>query len=369
MPRILYFTPNYAPHNNAAAVRSGFIIKYLRKEGYKITSLSANNSAADKKFFLLFPSNKRTAYFRLIKQILCGAELFFRVLFSSYDKYIFSTPPFVTVVLGCMACWLKGSKYILDVRDIYPEVFYELGLIKPQSRFAKTLNYLTTIAYKKADHVFTTSQGQLDQVLKYDDSIKASVVRNGFDPDVFIPASEKYDDFTVVFHGNLGHFQDVKLLLEVAEKTFHIEPNIKFIIVGDGPNKTKILNYKYPNLIYKGQVNYAEVNSIISKSHLGISIRTNDLISKTAIPVKVYEYIGVCIPMIQAPFSEATDIINNNKIGYGIENADADVISQKVLSLYSDSEYYNSFKGNIEKCRDLFTRNYSAKVITSQLMH
>jgi glycosyltransferase involved in cell wall biosynthesis len=367
MQRILYFTPNYAPHNNAAAVRSGFIIKYLKERGYNITSLSGNQTSADKTFFFLFPSNKRTAYFRLLKQVLCGFELFFRVLFSSYDKYIFSTPPFVTVVIGCTACWIKGAKYIVDVRDLYPEAFYELKLLKRNSKFAKILNYLTRITYSKSEHVFTTSQGQLDQVLKYDDSISASVVRNGFDPELFKASAEKFDEFTVIFHGNLGHFQDIDLLLEIAKETYNSEPEIKFIIAGDGPNKSMVQNYSLPNLEYKGQVDHKEINKIISKSHLGISIRTGDLVSRTAIPVKVYEYIGACIPIIQAPFSEATDIINNNGIGHGIENGNPHIISEKVVSLFKDKNHYNEVSNNIYSCRDLFTRTQSANLFTNQL--
>lgn len=73
-----------------------------------------------------------------------------------------------------------------------------------------------------------------------------TVIKNGFDDKLFRPLTQQNEKFTCIFHGNLGHMQNIDLLIEVTTKVIEKNSNILFVIAGEGPQSDKItLKKKY----------------------------------------------------------------------------------------------------------------------------
>lgn len=345
---IFYFSPYFPPENNAASVRNFWFVKVLKNDGHKV-HLVTN----DMLYFKL-PLNTDSAFKRLIKEALSGINLFFKVLFSKKEIYIFSSPPFITIMIGVFACWLKRSKYILDIRDIYPQVFFSLGIISEDSLPSKISLWITKKMYDKAFSIITVTNG-IKKIIENETKTKIALIYNGYDPELFKPSIEKFDKFTVVFHGNLGKFQRIDLLVEVAKEMEKTHPEIQFKVIGKGPGE-KYLQAPPSNLEYLGAINYQEIGKYISKCHLGISLRTDDQISRDAFPVKVFEYIGVGIPVIVSPEGEASNFVKKEEFGFETENIKENVCH---LIIKAQSTEFS------QKSNEEFSRYNQAVRITS----
>ena len=96
-------------------------------------------------------------------------------------------------------------------------------------------------------------------------------------------------------------------------------PDMEFKVIGYGSGE-KFLKNPPGNLEYLGAMKYEDIAKYIAKCHMGISLRTDDEISREAFPVKVFEYMGVGIPMVVTPQGEASSLIENEGIGVGCAN-------------------------------------------------
>lgn len=368
MKKLFYYTPYSYPDNNAAAIRNEAFINILSKH-FDINIYTG--SKTNKYISLLFrnPSNRSHFLIRLLKEIICGLELFLRIFISKSDIYFFSSPPYFTIFIAVLACNLRNKKYILDIRDLYPEVFFNVNLIKKDSTIGFIITSFTNFIYNQSILITTVTDG-LVETLKSITRTKVILIRNGYDQNLFnFQQFKKFDNLSCVFHGTLGSFQDIELLSEIIQKVEIINPSIHFYIIGDGPKKEIINALKSSNYTYHKRMNFNEIPSFISKCHIGLSFRVNNKITTDSFPVKVYEYIGVGLPIISTPVNcEAGNFIENYQIGYNFEPTDSELLINKILELNQDLELRKNLESNIKKVRKEFTRQIQAEKLLEELL-
>ena len=315
--KLFYFTPFYPPQNEAAATRSYWFIKTLETHGHQVEITTSSNLS------LKLASNKDSAIIRLLKEHLVGMELFLKIFNSPAELIILSSPPFFTVCWGAFAAIIRGKRYILDVRDLYPEVFFEMGLINESSFLGRIAKYITRFIYLRSHNIMTVTDGLVSEIKKYSiHSDKITLARNGYDPERFYPGTgEKFEKTSLVFHGTIGKAQNVETLLKLAS-ALENDSQVEILVAGDGPKLKNILEANRKNIRYLGNLKYEEVPDLLRKCHVGLSFRTDDKIGKEAFPVKVFEYIGCGLPVILAPKGEAGDMVESDGLGFQFENND-----------------------------------------------
>lgn len=358
--KICYFTPYYPPQSEAAATRSYWFIKTLSEAGHEVKIIT------NSRMYLKLATNKERAIKRLFKENLVGIELFFRLLLSKSQLVVLSSPPYFTVMWGIFACWIIKRKYILDIRDLYPEVFFEMGLIPEESFLIKVAKRTTKCAYQRALGIMTVTQGLANEIKAYGiNNTKIVLARNGFDPELFYPgeAEDKFERFTLIFQGTLGKAQNIETLLHLA-KELETDPEIEIVVAGSGPKLQEILKAKRPNIRYLGNLSYQEIPSLLRKCHVGLSFRTDDKIGNKAFPVKVFEYIGSGLPVILSPKGEAGRIIEREKLGKEFGNLEVKDIKEHIQIIkrkYPQIKNHSLFSRKVasKKILDLLNCNHS----------
>lgn len=346
--KILYFTPFYPPQGEAAASRAYWFVKVLKEAGHSVDLLNASE------FTLRPASNKDRAIVRLLKENLTGIELSFRIITSRNGMIVLSSPPFFSVLWGAIGSILSGQKYILDVRDLYPEIFFELKMIRENSLFGSIAKTLTKFIYARSHSIMTVTQGLCHEIEKY--GVKSPhLVMNGYDPEIFYPGKmeEKFEKFTLVFHGTLGKVQNIETLLKVAQELE--SEDLEIIVAGEGPKAQDIVKANRKNIRYLGNLPYTEIPAMLRKCHVGLSFRTDDKIGKEAFPVKVFEYVGVGLPVVMAPKGEAGQIIEAQSLGKEFHNSAVKEMAETIRNYRKNT---SSFKKN-----DAFSRLEQAKKI------
>lgn len=314
---ISYFTPYDIMHSDASSIRARYFVSELRRRNHNVNLLKPTLNA---------PSNKLGLISRLIRELLLGIEVSFRLLINKNDLVVLSSPPYITVLIAGLTLGLVRKRYILDIRDIYPEVFIHLGLINENGFIAKILKHLTKHLYRKANAIITATQGLNTIVDSYGLNVPSKTILNGYDPDLFYKSEEKFQNFTLVFHGNLAKMQNIDLLLDIAER---LPSEIDIVVAGDGPQAQKLKAHQ--RIKFLGKIPYQEVAAVVRKSHLGLSFRNNGIINETAFPVKTFEYIGAGIPIISTPPSEAGSFIEERGLGKQFQNDQVDEIVNSIL--------------------------------------
>ena len=345
----------------AAAVRITPIVDAMMENGHEVKVITTKASKDVKGYnisttFFQGPKNNQGFAKRLFSEILFGLEIGFRALFSKSDAYLVTSPPFFMTLIVITLIRLKRKPYVLDIRDDYPRIFKEQGLIKETHFLYRFFDKMAKRAYLKALVVTGATAGLVHNISeKAGKAAQVHLLRNGFVNSKIPSTTSKREKFTLVFHGNLGKFQNIELLLEVAEKLSQ-ETHIEFLVIGSGSNDYLLKESQLDNVTFLGRLPHDQIMTEIATCHLGVSFRIDGRISQDAFPVKVYEYIGVGLPTIITPECEAGAFVNERKIGLEFANKDVDGIVDTILKLSQDEDFYRSLSENTMSARGGFDR-------------
>ena len=323
MKRIAIVSEYFHPHSVADAIRMKVFYQVLDSAGYEVHCHCCTKPVENYRIHPTYfgPIPKQTGPLgRLVKELLNGLEMMVRLLIGKYDLLVITSPPFFMSVMAVAAARLKGVDYIYDVRDPYPGVFFAYGLIDAEGRMGRWLHRLECWIYEKAVAVTVASESMAENIRKrVRDPEKILVLLNGYSRMLFEARNEKEpvaDTFTVVFHGNLGRFQDPEMILRLAKACQNDGHDIRFEVIGDGARDDCFREHGLDNLVYLGRRPHEEIAGLLAKSDLGVSFRTEDEISKVVFPVKIFEYLGAGLPVLVTPISEGGHFVAGHGFGY-----------------------------------------------------
>jgi len=373
--RLAIVTESFYPVSDAPSIRMTALVDALRANGhFDIKVYSSKKAAHEYKGIsvrqnICPPShNKQSSIRRILNELVYGVETLLRLFFAKYDIIIVTSPPFIsTVILSYFLIFFKRNRYVLDVRDYYPSVYFEAGLIKKESLPGKFFLKREKKLYDNALFVTAATQGLVDEIgLKSNNAIH--LFRNGYDANVFDVQEKNKTGFEVMFHGSLSKFQDIEGLIKVAKRLNVERPEILVKVIGEGSQSYLLEESTLSNLEYLGKMNYQDVAKHVMGTSLGISLRTDGLIGKTAFPVKVYEYIGAGIPVVCTPISEAGEFIKDHKLGFQFKSDEIEKIVNNIIELYENPDLYDSIRANVIGIRETMSRKAQCDSFVNSLI-
>ena len=154
---------------------------------------------------------------------------------------------------------------------------------------------------------------------------KISIIPNGVDLSLFNTITKK-NPKKIVFAGAMYYHRGLDILLEAIPIVIKKIPDAKFVLLGSGTEMDKlkkiVLENKLENSVeFKGWIKREQIPKNISDASIGIGpLRLTDVTSR-ALPIKVLEYMAVSLPIIAQKGTLPEDILENEKNGYFIENA------------------------------------------------
>ena len=180
----------------------------------------------------------------------------------NYDLIIASSTP---LTIAIPALWLKRAKrakMIFEVRDLWPQLPIAIGALKSPIMI-KIAQFLEKKAYAGSEKVIALSIGMNSVLKEMVPSNKISVVTNLSDRKNFKVSDQKGINFRknypgisnhplIVYTGVFGRVNGVIYLVEIAKEIQKINPNVRFLLTGDGfeGEKIKKQSIKY-NLLNK----------------------------------------------------------------------------------------------------------------------
>lgn len=178
----------------------------------------------------------------------------------------------------------------------------------------------------------------------------------------------KPSDFVLVFVGTLYSFSGLPYLIEQFPNIASKIPNLKLIIVGGGPDYTKIKNLIARLNLSKSihVTNFIDqkfIPSYISLANLCLNSFEKNKITNQIIPIKVLEYLACGKPVLSTPLDGTLELMPPND--YGVVYSDLDNFSKSIVELYTNNDKLSSLgKSGYDFVHD----NHDWKSLTKKLI-
>ncbi len=364
--RVRAFFQHMPPYSGAAALRGASILGALAQvfdcERVIIEAFTTIPEPTPLTGVTVLPvgvpevENVRGLMFRIVGELRMGLAAA-RAMFNDgclCDLAIISSPGYLASLTIAAAARRRGIPYVVELRDVYPQVYAEAGLLRRESALYRFFSRRTRHFYEGAHAVIAATHGLARTVFEDAPNAIVHTVYNGFPSSLMVRQAKRHERFTVCFHGVMGFFQDIELLLEVARKLS--EHNVDMVVVGYGRKEDLMTRAGLPNLRFLGRQTFDQTMTEIERCHIGLCLRRDERISRDAFPVKVWEYIGLGIPCIVTPACEAGDFVEAHGCGFQLPAGDAVRIVDAILALKQDTTALSAMSTRCRKTARDYTR-------------
>lgn len=338
--------------------------KLLVKDGYSL-NIIGGSFVHDRKEHILNKSEKYRieeyegvkyhilngiSYSGNFKRILSMIEFMIKVFF--YEKKIKEKPE--VIYCSCphpfngLISWYLSKKYkakfILEIRDLWPETWVEMGAITKKSIIYKIFAWIEKFLYKKADKIVTLMPGAFLYIEKLGIlKDKIEWISNGVDLEKFDEDSEKEpiykfdkDKINFLYTGSIGIANALDEIFEVA-KLLKEDREIVFNFIGDGPLKEKYIRFceenKLDNIRFYPVVSKDNIPSLLKQADILMTfVKKSNLYKYGISPNKLFEYLASSRPVL---FSGEVynDIIKIANAGISVVPENAEKLKVGILEL------------------------------------
>ena len=388
---ILYIHQYFTTPEEGGGTRSYEFARRLVKKGHKVTMITGtklkkksrkntNRSESYEYIEGISVVYVKTLYsnnmsFR--KRLYSFLDFSIRAIFTGikikgYDLIFATSTPLTVAIPGIILSTLRKVPMVFEVRDLWPEVPIQMGVIK-NNLLIKYLRWFEFYVYKKSNHIIALSPGMVENILHTGvPRNKLSLIPNCCDLDFFKPGDPDLSTLLklslpeapfIVYSGAISYANDIEIIIDAAEELQRIGNKILFIIAGDGKLKMPLeeiaRNKDLKNIIFLGKINKYEVAELYKKALACLVIFKNIPILSTNSPNKFFDAISAGKPIITNMGGWIGKLVEKYKIGFSTEPNEmkAFVEGIKKLSSMSKDEIKNMEKNARKLAEEEFNRD------------
>ena len=382
--RILIHTDQYFPATKACAYRYQVFAEEFIKAGHDVTVICSNSNK--KSNFEMPEREERIIYTSVVQvrkktvltRLLNNVSFLVSTILSAHaagkvDVVITSIPTPVAAFAGWVIAKAKKAKFVLDVRDIWPDVAVEMGMFTSQSIYYKIFRFLTDFVLKRADLITVVTPGKQKKIeyrikQMFQKNTNVLYVSNGLDEHIF--DSPLYPDVIQKYHlnhescvyiGNVGLAQGLEMMLQLASNVKYSD--MQFLIFGTGAEeqalKQQAKEQKIENIRFCGPLPHEHVYTVLRCSKLCF-IPLKSAKMEDSVPTKLYEAIGVGCPVLLAAFGDACKILEETGFGRCAEPQNLVELKRAMDEILMN---YEDILLRREASRELMINKYSRQAI------
>jgi hypothetical protein len=235
---------------------------------------------------------------------------------------VVSSPTFFSVGSGWVLARLKRARLVVEVRDLWPAIFVELGVLTNR-RMIGLLERLERAAYAAADAVVVVSDGFRARLVgRGVPADKVHTVRNGADLEWFDPEAAadpavrarlgaRPGNCLVLYAGTHGISHGLTGVADAAARLAG-QP-VHFAFAGAGGDKprleARVHELRLPNVTLVPGVPHEEVPALLAAADICLVPLRDVPLFSTFIPSKMFEYLAAGKAVIGAVTGEAAQIL------------------------------------------------------------
>jgi glycosyltransferase involved in cell wall biosynthesis len=383
--RFVFLNQYYAPAEAATAQLLTDVCEHLAAEGHRVSVVCSRRSYPDPS--IVYPASETIRGVRVVRTWTTGFGRSTRwgrlvdyagfmlaasravAVERSVDVVVsLTTPPFLNG-LGLVAARLRDARAVFWIMDIYPELAFELGVLRRGGLIGRGLARLADAGMRRADGVIALGETMASR-LRSVDGARIRVVHNWADGDLVQPrpsaesslrASWGWGDrFVVLYSGNLGLAHEFETLLDAAER-LRDDGDVLFAFVGSGPRRADV-----EREVARRGLSNVDFRPHVEREALGDSLSAGDLhvvtmregIAGLVVPSKIYGILAAGRPTayVGPPECEVARILEAGDCGVRIGIGDGSALAEAIRA-YRETPARRIEEGR--RARALFDRSYS----------
>jgi glycosyltransferase involved in cell wall biosynthesis len=247
------------------------------------------------------------------------------------DLIFATSTPLTAGIPGIAARWLRGTPFVFEVRDLWPELPRAMGVIRNPLLLA-AMSVLEWISYRSARRLVGLSPGIVEGIARRGVAPeRIALVPNGCDFDLFTPTAAPWRpqgvspaNLMAVFAGAHGQANGLDAVLDgAAELKRRGRDDIRLVLIGDGKLKPALqqraARENLSNVVFHPPVDKARLAGLMAATEVGLQILANvPAFYYGTSPNKFFDYIAAGRPVLINYPGWLAELVREQGCGYAI---------------------------------------------------
>jgi colanic acid biosynthesis glycosyl transferase WcaI len=293
----------------------------------------------------------------MVLRLLAGVAFtlvgLFRLLVRPrYDLIFVTTNPPPSPFAAWVLKRLWGTPYVYLIWDLYPDVPVQLGMLDPKGIVYRLAKCLQRSWLRAAEQVIVIGRCIQENIGRnYDIPLEnMPVISHWADPSSFpqdkpssFASRNGLEGFTVMYAGNIGLAQDLDIILDAALLLKVLDPEVRFLVVGNGPGcesvDRRIVREGIQNVRRLPAVPRADYPDLLAAADLCL-VSLAPYLEGLAVPSKFYGILAAGKPVL-AILSETCEIarvLQEQDCGIQVSPRNAGALVDAIRELRADPE-------------------------------
>ena len=366
--RILYFHQHFGTPAGATGLRSYQFARALKEHRHDVTMVCGSYAHGSTGLHgpfrkgrrvgmvdgirvveLELPYSNRDSFKRrswqFVRFSLAGIGLALR---NEYDLLFATSTPLTAAIPGIAAKLLRRKPFVFEVRDLWPELPREMGVIT-NPLLLGAISALEWSAYHAADHVIGLSPGIAEGIARRGISEnRISIISNGCDLELFDEAEPTQPPeaarfrFRALFGGVHGIANGLDAVLDAAATLkARGRDDIGLILVGDGLLKAGLTDRAareaLDNVVFVDPTPKREFIGVICGADVGLQILLNvPAFYRGTSPNKFFDYIAAGRPVLINYPGWLAELVTAERCGLAVPPEDPEAFADALERLADD---------------------------------
>ena len=384
--KILYVSQYFPPETAAPAARAAELARHWAQEGHEVTVLTGfpNHPTG------IVPAEYRARLRRMVvrehidevnvirtwlwplpnrktlERVLNYSSFFFSSastgIFLNHPDVVIATSPQLLVGLsGWWLAWCKNSRFVFEVRDLWPESLSAVGISRPDSVLNRSLSAVANFLYRNSDRIVVVTPAFKRYLVEHRRTApeKIEVVEHGVETDRFSPLCADpglrmelgaEGKFVVSYIGTMGLAHGLETLVDAACLLRHSAPDVLFLLVGEGAERERISSLArfrgLTNVRFVGPQPRETIPGYIGACDACLVMLKRTPLFKTVLPTKLLEFMACARPVIMGVEGYAREIVQEADAGTFFEPGNPADLADAVMRLARSPAWRESLGRN-----------------------
>jgi glycosyltransferase involved in cell wall biosynthesis len=339
--RILVLNHFAAPPSAAGGTRH--VELFSRLDGYQTTILASNRSMLSGhrvgnygdiyRTIWTTPVTRRSAS-RIVNWVSYAVTSFVRGLrLGPVDIVYGSSPHLLSPLSGWAISKVRRAVFVLEVRDLWPQILHEMGGMAKTSPIYRLLEHLERFLYSRAAAIVVMSEGVREELAGRGYGDKVVYIPNGADPADMAPPAPRaelrarfgFTTLTGVYAGAHGQANGLNLLIEAVASS-GLRPNeMQIVLVGSGTEKERLQDLAAMTL-REGSVRFidpipkTEIPALLGAADFGLHVLADvELFRYGVSPNKLFDYMAAGLPSITNTGGDVGQLVESTGAGISVK--------------------------------------------------